>query len=62
MHGNGRESPNFNEDEYDLNVMWTPKFAFLKGTSFRIRYAYVEQRGGGDPSINDFRFIMNYNF
>jgi hypothetical protein len=30
--------------------------------SFRIRYALVQQDGGGDPDINDFRFIINYDF
>jgi len=34
----------------------------LKGMSFRVRYAHIEQRGGGDPTINDFRVIVNYDF
>jgi hypothetical protein len=62
VHGSGREAPNFNEDEYDLNVQWTPKDGWLKGTSVRVRYAYISQRGGGDPDINDFRVIINYDF
>ncbi|MBE0626178.1 MAG: outer membrane porin, OprD family [Burkholderiales bacterium] len=62
VHGAGRESPFHNEDEYDLNLQWTPKAGMLKGTSFRLRYARVAQRGGGDPAINDFRIIVNYDF
>jgi hypothetical protein len=27
-----------------------------------MRYAHVSQRGGGDPAINDFRVIVNYDF
>ncbi len=62
VHGNGRELPNFNQDEYDLNLQWAIKDGWLKGTTFRTRYAYVAQHGGGDPANNDFRFIMNYDF
>jgi hypothetical protein len=62
VHGAGRSAPAFNEDEADFNLQWTPKAGALKGTSFRLRYARVEQRGGGDPAINDFRVIVNYDF
>jgi hypothetical protein len=54
--------PAFNEDEADVNLQWTPKEGVLRGTSFRMRYAHVSQRGGGDPAINDFRVIVNYDF
>jgi hypothetical protein len=63
VHGAGREAPNFNEDEIDLNLQWTPdKEGSLRGLSFRVRYANVSQRGGGDPSLNDLRFIVNWDF
>ena len=62
VHGSGRNAPAFNEDEGDLNLQWTPKEGVLKGFSFRVRYAHVKQRGGGDPAINDFRAIVNYDF
>jgi len=62
VHGAGRNAPAFNEDEADLNLQWTPKEGALRGTSFRVRYAHVRQRGGGDPAINDFRVIVNYDF
>ncbi len=62
VHGTGRAAPAYNEDETDLNLQWTPKGGALRGLSFRLRYAHVAQRGGGDPSINDFRFIVNYDF
>jgi hypothetical protein len=62
VHGAGVNAPAFNEDEADLNLQWTPKTGSLRGTSFRVRYAHIKQRGGGDPTINDFRIIVNHNF
>lgn len=62
VHGAGVNAPAFNEDETDLNLQWTPRTGSLRSTSFRVRYAHIKQRGGGDPTINDFRFIVNYNF
>jgi hypothetical protein len=62
VHGTGVNAPAYNEDEVDLNLQWTPKTGALKNTSFRLRYAHITQRGGGDPVLNDFRFIVNYNF
>jgi hypothetical protein len=62
VRGNGVEAPRYNEDEMDLNLQWTPKAGALRGASFRVRYAHISQRGGGDPAINDFRFIVNYDF
>jgi len=61
VHGSGREAPAYNEDEYDLNLQWTPPAGALKGTTLRVRYALVEQDGGGDPQIHDFRVIVNYD-
>lgn len=63
VHGSGVAAPRYNEDEYDFNLQWTPGSNWgLRGLSFRLRYARIEQRGGGDPSIDDFRFIVNYDF
>jgi hypothetical protein len=63
VHGSGVAAPNFNEDEVDLNLQWNPdKAGALRGMSFRLRLAQVMQRGGGDPDILDFRFIVNYDF
>lgn len=63
VHGSGVAAPAFNEDEVDVNLQWTPdKGGALRGMSFRLRYANVSQRGGGDPDINDFRLIVNYDF
>jgi hypothetical protein len=62
VHGSGVKAPNYNEDETDLNLQWNVKTGALRGLSFRLRYAYIEQRGGGDPNINDLRFIVNYDF
>lgn len=63
VHGSGLQAPVYNEDEYDFDLQWTPpKTGDLRGLSFRLRYARINHRGGGDPSINDFRFIVNYDF
>jgi hypothetical protein len=61
VHGWDRINP-YNEDEYDFDLQWRPRTEALKGLWFRARYAYVKQRGGGDPAINDFRIIVNYDF
>ena len=52
----------FDQDEYDFDLQWRPKMDWLKGLWFRARYAYVEQRDSGHPTINDFRIIVNYDF
>jgi hypothetical protein len=63
VHGAGVVAPAYNEDELDLNLQWTPdKAGPLRGLSFRVRYAQVDQRGGGDPTLKDFRVIVNYDF
>jgi len=63
VHGSGVIAPNYNQDETDLNLQWTPdKTGSLRGLSFRTRYAYINQRGGGSPNMQDIRFIMNYDF
>jgi len=62
VNGSGVKAPAYNDDEVDLNLQWTPKGGALRGMSFRLRYAQVMQQGGGDPNINDFRFIVNYDF
>jgi len=62
VFGNGRPSPSRNENEYDLNLQWTPKEGVLKGSSWRLRYAHVDQKGGGSPNMNDLRFIGTWDF
>jgi hypothetical protein len=54
----------YNQTEYDYDIQWRPKFDLLKGLWFRARYAHVGQRGttSGSTSINDLRFIVNYDF
>jgi hypothetical protein len=51
----------YDQDEYDFDLQWRPKGG-LKGLWFRLRYAHVEQRDGGNSSIDDFRVIVNYDF
>jgi len=51
----------YDQDEYDFDLQWRPKGG-LKGLWFRLRYAHVDQRDGGNSSIDDFRVIVNYDF
>jgi hypothetical protein len=60
--GSGRDAPAFNETEYDFDLQWRPKGGKWKGTWVRVRYAHVDQQGGGDPTVDDFRVIVNYDF
>lgn len=55
-------SPVFDQDEYDVDFQWRPNIRFLKGLWFRLRYAYVDQHGADNSTINDFRIIVNYDF
>ena len=56
------EPGEFRQDEYDLNLQWAPTEGALKGLSLRLRYAFVEQDGGDDDTLTDFRVICNYAF
>lgn len=58
----GSHFPPASEDEADFNLQWTPAGGPLRGMSFRLRYAHVAQRGGGDPAINDLRVIVSFDF
>jgi len=62
VNGSGVNAPLFNEREADFNVQYALQAGALRGTSFRMRYAHITQKGGGDPTINDFRLIVNYDF
>jgi len=63
VHGMNRSGTDtFDEDEVDFNLQWAPKEGKMKDFSARLRYAEIMQRGGGDPSFEDFRVILNYNF
>ncbi len=62
VHGFGVDNGDGNQDELDANLQWAPKTGWLRGTSYRVRYAYVRQRGDGDPDLEDLRVIINYDF
>jgi hypothetical protein len=62
VQGTGVKRPSYNENETDLSLQWEPGSGVLKGFSLCTRYAVVTQHGGGDPSLDDFRVIVNYNF
>jgi hypothetical protein len=50
-----------NENEFDVDLQWRPKWEFLKGLWFRTRYANVHQYEGPKNTLNDFRVIVNYD-
>jgi hypothetical protein len=67
VHGWGAVNPAttsavINQNEYDFDAQWRPKIDFLKGVWFRGRYGRVEQQGSNGSSINEFRFMVNYDF
>lgn len=47
-------------DEYDFNLQWAPPEGTLKGLSIRLRYAFVNERGGTGDDLTDLRVILNY--
>jgi hypothetical protein len=51
----------YRQNEYDFSVKWEPPEGVLKGLSLRLRYALIQQDGGGDvQDLKDFRVILNY--
>ena len=62
VRGDNVAAPQFNETEYDFDLQWKPKEGAWKGSSWRLRYAHIDQRGGGGATIDDFRIIFNYDF
>jgi hypothetical protein len=62
VRGDGVQAPRFNETEYDFDLQWKPREGAWKNSSWRVRYAHIDQRGGGEPTIDDFRIIFNYDF
>jgi hypothetical protein len=66
VHGWGRVDPATkgpvpDENEFDVDLQWRPKWKFLKGLWLRTRYANVHQYEGDKNTINDFRVIVNYD-
>lgn len=62
VRGDNVQAPRFNETEYDFDLQWRPREGAWKNSSWRVRYAHIDQRGGGEPTIDDFRIIFNYDF
>lgn len=54
------EAGEYRQDEYDFNLQWAPTSGAMKGLALRLRYAIVEQHGGGADTLTDFRIICNY--
>lgn len=62
VHGDNPSQPDqFRRDEYNLNLQWAPPEGALEGFSLRLRYAKVNQHGGGGRNLDDFRVICNYD-
>lgn len=49
------------KDEYDLNLQWKPTGGGRDGLTLRLRYAHIDQHGGGDPTLDDLRLILTYD-
>ena len=67
VHGWGRINSSTglsvaNENEFNADLQWRPKWKFLKGLWFRVRYANIHQYEAPGSTINDFRVIVNYDF
>ena len=67
VHGWGRVNPSTkngvpDENEFDADFQWRPKWSFLNGFSWRFRYARVHQYQSPKNSQHDYRFILNYDF
>lgn len=67
VHGWGRVDSSTglsvaNENEFNADLQWRPKWKSLKGLWFRVRYANVHQYEAPGSTINDFRVIVNYDF
>jgi hypothetical protein len=67
VHGWGRVDPSTkagapDENEFNFDLQWRPKWSFLKGFSARYRYSRVQQYQGPKDHQDDFRFIINYDF
>jgi hypothetical protein len=67
VHGWGRINPSTkagvpDENEFNTDLQWRPKWSFLNGFSARFRYSRVYQYQGPKDHQNDFRMIINYDF
>lgn len=67
VHGWGRVNPSTksgvpDENEFNVDLQWRPKWSFLNGFSTRFRYSRVHQYQGPKDNQDDFRLIINYDF
>jgi hypothetical protein len=67
VHGWGRVDPVTkngvpDENEFNADLQWRPKWTFLNGFSARFRYSRVKQYEGPKDSQDDYRLIINYDF
>lgn len=62
VNGSDPDDPaRFARDEYDLNAEYAVSDGPLAGLKLRLRYAKVEQNGGGDPNSDEFRVILYFD-
>src|SRR5512145_322249 len=67
VHGWGRVNPTTkagvpDENEFNADLQWRPKWSFLNGFSARLRYSRVKQYQGPKDNQDDVRLIINYDF
>lgn len=51
-----------NENEFNADLQWRPKWRYLEGLWVRGRYGIVHQYEGARQYVHDCRFIVNYDF
>jgi hypothetical protein len=66
VHGWGSIDPSTkaqvpDQNEFDLDFHWRPSWKFLKGLSFRTRYAVVYQYESPKKYTHELRLIINYD-
>ncbi len=56
------KEPLANEDEFNADLQWRPKWRYLTGLWVRGRYGVVHQYEGAKQYVHDCRMIVNYDF
>ena len=62
VNGSDPEDPvQYAQDEYDLNLEWSPGSGPLKGLMMRLRYAHVSQHDPANSDLDDLRVMIYYD-
>lgn len=66
VHGRDRIDPSTkagvpNENEFNVDLQWRPKWSFLNGFSARFRHALVHRYQGPKDNQHNYPVIINYD-